>query len=336
MKDFRNIISDFPKQFKTGSEIAKDMKIDPPAGGFRNLIFCGMGGSIIPAEILFTLLPDLPNSFHIHRDFDLPAWTTKDDLVICISWSGGTAETISSYETARKLETKILVITKGGKLAELAENNGNHLIILPQEEIPARNGAGWVLTTLLTVLNNSDILTVTLDELVNLDSRLKPEKLEGRGRELANKINDKIPLIYASFQNRFLASFWKIKFNENAKVHAFFNHFPNLSHNEIAGFANPERGDSTSWNLRLKRFFVVLLKDSEDGKRQQKKTETAEKIISEKNIPYETVELAGKTRLEKIFNDYILSDWTSYHLARLRGFDPTEAETIERFKEMEL
>lgn len=318
MQDFRKIILDFPKQLKAGFEIAKDIRV----GSFRNVIFCGMGGSIMPAEILFTLLPELANNFHIHRDFDLPAWATKEDLAILISWSGGTAETISSYETAKKWGLKILAITKGGRLAELAKGGNDLLITLPKADIPARSGAGYMFATLLTVLVNSVMISFNLEELTDLASKLKPGRLERKAKELAEKIGNLTPLIYSSFQNRFLTSFWKVKFNESSKIHAFWNYFPNIAHNEISG---------ANWD----NFFVIFLKDDKDDKKQQKKISVAAKILEENGIPYQRVLLEGKIRLEKIFNDHLLSDWVSYYLAKKRGVEPTEAKMIEKFKELE-
>ncbi len=320
MKDFRNIILDFPDQFKTGFEITKNLKIKDC---FKNIIFCGMGNSIIPAEITFTLFPNLPSSFHIHRDFHLPAWVTQSDLVICISWSGNTAETVSSYESAKKTGAKILTITKGGQLGELAKNNKDLLIQLPQENIPPRNGVGYMFTALLTILVNSNMLTFNLEELSNLREGVKPERLEKKGKELAEKIGNQIPLIYSSFQNRFLASFWKVNFNENSKIHAFWNYFPNLAHNEIAGFSGGNN------------FFVFFLNDDKEISRQQKKLLVARNLMEENGTPYEWLELEGPTRIERIFNNFILSDWASYYLAKKRGVEPTETEMIERFKEME-
>ena len=265
MTDFKKIISDFPTQFETGFEIAKNKKVD---GSYRNVIFCGMGNSIIPAEILFTLFPELPNNFHIHRDFDLPLWVSKDDLVICISWSGNTAETISSYEAAKKLGTKILVIAKGARIGKLAENTGDQLITLPQEDIPPRNGIGYMSSILLTVLANSDILNFQPSQLLDLKKNLKTADFEKKGKELSERIDNWTPLIYSSFQNRFLASFWKTNFNEYSKTHAFWNYFPNLAHTEIAGFG---------WD----NFFVILLKDNQDSREQEKKISVAEKFFKE-------------------------------------------------------
>ncbi|MEK7579917.1 MAG: SIS domain-containing protein [Patescibacteria group bacterium] len=330
MSDFRKKILSFPNQLGEGFKIAENIKLaELVAGGFDNVILCGMGGSIIPAEILLDIVEDSGeansmNKFFIHRDYELPFWASSKNLVICISWSGETSETISSYQAAKKIGTKTLVITTSGKLKEMAEKDGTPLILLPKDDGPPRTNIGYMFSALLTILTNWDKIDFSskLEELTKLSQKLKPTGFEKRGQELAERIGTWTPLIYSSFKNGILASFWKTKFNENSKIHSFWNYFPNAAHNEIEGFG---------WN----NFFAILLKDEKDNKFQQNKIATAEKFFENNGIPYETVELIGKTRIEKIFNDYILSDWASLYLAKNRRIDPFESEMIKKFKEME-
>lgn len=327
MTDFRKKILSFPNQLGEGFKIAKNIE---PLGSFKNVILCGMGGSIIPAEILLDIFEDsqeLNPPLFIHRDYELPLWTSNQSLVICISWSGETAETISSYNAAKKIGAKILVITTGGRLKEMAKQDGVSEITLPEDEGPPRTNIGYMFSTLLTILTNrvnieASELRIDPEELVKLAQKLKPTGFEKRGQELAERIGNWTPLIYSSFKNRFLASFWKTKFNENSKIHSFWNYFPNAAHNEIEGFG---------WD----NFFAILLKDEKDNKFQQKKIAAAAKLFEDNGIPCETIELQGKTRLERIFNDYILSDWASLYLAKNRGIDPFESEMIRKFKEAE-
>lgn len=330
MTDFKKIINDFPNQFETGFEIAKEIKIDPPAGGFRNIIFCGMGGSIIPAEILLLYL-DVSDSdfkkikFHIHRDFDLPAWVTKDDLVICISWSGNTEETLSSYTEAGKRGSPLIVITKGGKLKELAEKDKTPLILLPQEDIPPRMGAGYMFSALFTLLVKNGVIEDETETVKNLKT-LEPDREDSKAKELAEKISNKTPLIYSSYKWRNLAAFWKIFFNENAKIHSFWNGFPSLVHQELAGF-NKSGQD---------KFFVLFLKDKNDDGRHLKLMKKLNAVLNNLNYGHEIVEIEGGSQLEKIFNNYLLAALTTMHLAKMNGIDPAEAEIIEEFKSLKV
>lgn len=325
MTDLKKAINDFPKQFEAGFEIAKDIKID---GDFKNIIFCGMGGSIIPAEILLLFLDvseDYPQKvqFHIHRDYDLPRWASKDCLAICISWSGNTKETLSSYTEAAQRGLPLLVMTKGGRIMELAQKDGTPLILLPQENIPPRMGVGYMFSALYAVLAGNGFIESGADSVKNLKT-LNPEDLNDKARKLAEKILNKTPLIYSSHQWRNLSAFWKIFFNENAKVHAFWNGFPSLVHQELAGFNEADR----------EKFFVLLLKDKDDDVRHLELFEKLNAVLNNLGYGHETVEIEGGGSLEKIINNYLLAALTSMYLAQLRGVDPAEAEIIEKFKKM--
>ena len=46
---------------------------------------------------------------------------TSNDNVICISYSGNTAETLSAAKAAHEIGCKIEIITTGGKLGDLAD-----------------------------------------------------------------------------------------------------------------------------------------------------------------------------------------------------------------------
>jgi glucose/mannose-6-phosphate isomerase len=124
----------------------------------------------------------------VHWDYDLPSGVTSQDLVICTSWSGNTQETISSYDQAIAGGLDTVVITRGGALANKAKQNNTSLVILPDKNIPPRGAVGYMAGAMFSVLGqeNSDI---AIDE----------KALDKTGKDLAEKLGDKIPLIYASY-----------------------------------------------------------------------------------------------------------------------------------------
>jgi len=326
MSDFRKIVLDFPKQFEIGVNLAKDIKFGEKP---KNIIFCGMGGSIIPAEIFITLMPGTEyqtsiTKYYIHRSYGLPKWASKEDLAICISWSGNTEETISSYQEARQKNIPLIVLTKGGRLKELAQTDGPLLILLPQENIPPRMGAGYMFSALYAVLAKNGIIEDNTEKVKNL-KLLKPDRFDDKAKELAEKTSNKTPLIYSSRKFLHWASLWKVFFNENAKIHSFFNVLPGMAHNELAGF-NQKDND---------KFFIILLLNRDEDARHQKSIKNLSEILKQLNYGNEIVELEGNNLFEKSFNNYIFAAMTTLHLAKIRGVDPAEAELIERFKELE-
>ena len=325
--DFRQTILNIPEQFQTGSESAKSVKFNQEK--FDRVILCGMGGSMMPAEILMTLceVTQTPNSnFYIHRDYEIPSWVSKNDLVVCISWSGNTEETVSSYKSAIERGIQTVVITKGGKLKKLAQNSPG-FILLPQENIPTRTGISYMFSALLTFLDDSAILKFpennTLKQLLELKNVLKPGDLEITGKDIANQINNLTPTIYSSYKWRALPLLWKINFNENAKIHSFWNHFPSIAHNEIVGFESS------------KNFYSILLSDPQENPKQIKKLDVAVKILKELKINHQVISIEGENVIQKIFINYILAMWTSYFMAINSKQDPSNDELLDRFKDLE-
>ena len=88
----------FPEQIKESLVIAETverfgfLKID-------NVVIAGMGASAISGDIMASLFRDkLDVPLVVNREYDLPKWVNKDTLVICISYSGNTDETLSSFQ----------------------------------------------------------------------------------------------------------------------------------------------------------------------------------------------------------------------------------------------
>jgi len=320
----RETILDFPKQFKEGIERAKDIRVE---GRFENIIICGMGGSALPADLLLTYLNDLKLPFYIHRSYNLPPQAIKESLIICISFSGNTEETISAFKEAQRKKLKIAVITTGGELAKLAQKYNTSFVLLPSVKIQPQWAIGYLFGSLMKVLSNSGVIEDNSEEILKMAENLKPLRLEAKGKILAKKLAGKIPLIYASDKFKSLARIWKIKLNENSKIMAFWNYFPELIHNEIVGYS-----ELKSQISNLKNFHVIILRDSGDHPKILKAMELTAVLLKKKGIEVDFVEIEGKSILEKLFNNLILSDWVSYYLAKEYKIDPAPVEIVEEFK----
>ena len=53
----------------------------------------------------------------------LPIWANKDTLVIAVSYSGSTAETIATAKEARARGCKLFIIARGGELSKIAHRH---------------------------------------------------------------------------------------------------------------------------------------------------------------------------------------------------------------------
>ena len=252
----------------------------------------------------------------LHEDYDLPLYNVVDSLVICISWSGNTEETISAYQKARELGLTTTVITSGGQLAELAKKNNNSLVLLINDGIQPRMAVGYMTGALFEILG--------LGEQLIGSHMCEPITLEDQGRKIAKQIGNKTPLIYTTAKYEALAYFWKILFNENCKIHAFSNYFPRMEHNELAGFNTKDKD----------KFFYIVLRDETEDPRQNRNLNSALAIMNQIGHNGVNVNLSGNTLLNKVFDNYVLGLWTSHYLAQELGVDPSDIKVIEDFKSL--
>ncbi len=314
----KQIILDSPKQFKIGIEKAVGVGLE---GNFENVILCGVGGSAMPGILLIDGFGDeLKIPVYIHRSYGLPVQTNEKSLVICLSFSGNTEEAISSFKNSLKKGLKPVVITTGGKLKQMAKENSLPCCIIPNDCVQPRFGTGYLFSALVKILSNCGVLPDKTQEILSLKENLNPETFEKKGQELAQKIAHKTPIIYSSNNYKSIARICKIKFNENSKIMAFWNYFPELNHNEMCGL-------TTNNN-----FFIFILKDKNDNPQVIKRMEITAELIKEANAGVEIIEMLGKNKLEKMFNTLLLFDWASYYLALALGVDPVNVPIVENFK----
>ena len=325
--NLRKIILDFPKQFRIGLKSAENIKISHiRTFEHSNLVICGIGGSALPADILNIWLEEntISPPVKINRNYGLPYYVNQKHLVICISYSGNTEETLTAFEEARKRKLNIAAITSGGKLAELCEFHKIPAAIVPSG-VPARMALGWQFAALMKILANSGLIRDAHKEIYGLENLLSPAGMENQGKKIAKELKGKIPLIYASSKMAKLARIWKFKFNENTKFPAFYNYFPELNHQEHNQFEG-NRND---------QFSVIILRDKTDHPRILKRMNLLAEILLREKVKVQFIDIDnGNMLLYRIFNNVLLSDWVSYYLALEYKIDPTPVKFNDEFKKL--
>jgi len=158
---------------------------------------------------------------------------------------------------------------------------------------------------------------------------LRPMDLEKDGQNLASILKGEVPIIYSSTNNLGLAYNWKIAFNETGKIPAFYNVFPELNHNEMTSFGVAGGAQSLS-----KNFHFLILKDPSDGTRILKRMEVLEKLFRDRKFSVTVIEIKGESKLHKIFNSFILVNWSALYTAKEYGVDPEEVPLVEEFKKL--
>jgi len=324
----------FPEQIKEALTIAEAvqrfnfLKID-------NVVVVGMGGSAISGDIMLSLFRDkLDVPLIVNREYDLPKWVNKDTLVICISYSGNTDETLSSFKIASQKKCKILCISTGGKLQELAEKRGIPFIKIPAG-IQPRAATAYLLFPSIIFLKKIGLLKTAIEtdiketiavttDFVTLNKKEVPEE-NNLAKQLAKKIFNTIPQIYGWGVYTPIAIRWRHQLNENSKIIARSDIVPECNHNDIVGWAgNPDIS---------KQFSCILFRDKDE-----ETIDMATRLNFMRDLFHNTagnvieVSPKGKSQLAKMMYLMCLGDFTSCYLAVLRGINPSPVDIITELK----
>jgi len=298
------IFRDFNKQFEFEPKInnLKNLKKS------QDLFLAGMGGSHLSADLVKSVYPQL--NLKIHSNYGLPQGINKESLLIVSSFSGNTEETIDSLYSALKKKIPVIIISSGGKLIEISKEKNLPYILLPNTINMPRLAIGFSLKAILKIINKK--VSIKIDNL----------KAEKEGKKIAEKIYKTIPIIYSSEKNKSVANIWKINFNENSKNPSFCNYFPELNHNEMAGFLNSK-----------KTFSILMLEDELDHPKIKIRMNAFREIYKD-SFEILTIKNEEKDIWNKYFYLILLSNWTSYYLALKNKVKLEDMEMIERFKKM--
>ena len=306
-----------------------------PAGlselrGVSSIVLTGMGGSAQGAEFIKTWLGSrLGVPLVIVRDYVLPAFVGPDTLVIAASYSGNTEETLAAIHDAEGKKARIVVVTAGGKLLELAKVRNYPYFELPGGLQP-RFAVLYAVRALATVIETLGLVSGVLDELAASGKWLNEQlgvwapgvaAADNQAKLIAQALVGHVAVVYAGPSLGFAAMKWKIAFNENAKNLAFYNYFPEMNHNEFIGWQFPQASG-------LK---VIELRSDLDNAQINKRFEISNRLLSASFAPIE-VHAAGESKLHQLVWTIGLGEYVATYLAILNGIDPTPVALVEKLK----
>jgi glucose/mannose-6-phosphate isomerase len=320
--NIREAIQKFPEQLQFQPEIKNKAGL----GSYNAYILSGMGGSNLPYGLIVRLDPAV--RIRTHRNYGLPYIPENEKattLVIAVSHSGNTEETLDTYAAAKAAQIPVAVVAMGGKLLEVARRDAVPHIEIPNTGLQPRMSTGLLFRAVAALMGNDALLTGS----AACGPRLAMDRYEQAGRELAEKLKNAEPIIYASEKNAGLAYIWKIKFNETAKTPAFFNVLPELNHNEMTGFDFSE----TTKQLSQHHSFL-LIRDAADHPRIIRRMDVLAQILEKKGFPVHAATLEGSDDFEKMFGSILTADWTALSLAQLYGVEAEQVPLVEEFKKM--
>ena len=297
-----------------------------PLAANRRVVVVGMGGSGIAGAVVSAWLAASRGLAVIAvNDSKLPAWVGESDLVIAVSYSGNTLETLAATREAMARGSDLVGIASGGTLRDLCSGHGLPYLPIPSGLMP-RSAFGFLFGGLAAMFPDTTADVKTGSEALRLRGRkLTPDVAEAKNaaKKLAMRVKGRTPIIYGTPTYGPVARRWQTQFNENAKVLAWASTLPEADHNELVGWAE----DPTA-----KRFVPIFLRDPEEAADHRAMMDATRDLVKGK-AKVEEVRAEGSTLLARMLMTIQLGDWTSFYLAILRKVDPTPVAVIQKLKE---
>ena len=301
----------------------------------NNVIICGMGASAIAGDYLISLFRD---EFKVpvitDRKYHLPNFANENTLVVCISYSGNTEETLSRYQDALVKGAMLVSISSSGLLEKLSNSIGTPHIKI-REGLPPRSSLPSIYISLIKILEKFELLESIDQDIVEtakilegLAKQYSPEtnKEENIAKKTAYSLFNTLPLFIGHTIYSPIAFRGKCEFNENSKVLAISDVLPEQNHNGIVAWDNP--------NTVQNDVFVIFFRDKNEQKQIKTRVEETINTISQKTEKILEIFPQGNSNLTKQITATYLIDFISIYLGILHELDPSSTPSIDKLKEV--
>ena len=308
----------------------------------RAVVVTGMGGSGVAGHVLQAAAgPECPVPVERVRGWGLPAWVSGDDLVLAVSSSGETAETLAGARTALDRGARLVVVAAADSaLALLAQKAGVPWVRVPDGRPPRANL--WALSVPLLVAAHdigildaaASELAVVADLLDNVDAQCGAQipTAQNPAKQLAIELLRTVPMIWGTSDLAGIAAYRLMcQLAENAKYPAVNGVLPEALHNQVVTFAAPATSAGVAGGelpLRL-----VLLRDNVEHPEVAQAAVEAANLAAESGVPLSQIDAVGGHPLERMASLCAVGDYASVYLGVLRGIDPTPIEPIRILKQ---
>jgi glucose/mannose-6-phosphate isomerase len=331
--DMLGLLDHWGGMFDDALMLVDDFALPRDWRGVDAVVIAGVGGSGVAGDLVLAWLgEDLRVPAVVCRDYALPAFVTGKTIVVTVSFSGETEETLSCFVDGQKRKARLIALSTGGRLEKYAKQAGvPHLKITGK--MPPRMGLPYlfagvakILATILESKRAEELKTLPnflarLREMYGVESGT----VRNDAKRLALKVHGHVPIVYAYPPLSVVALRWKSEFNENGKMPCKWEVLPELKHNEVEGWTRERSGAG---------FVGLLLRDVKEGDVVGADMENLKRYALEGTLD-EILEFRaqGGSLAERLFSLIYLGEYGSVYLGILNGVDPSRVDVIRRLKE---
>lgn len=315
-----------PEQVAAAQAAAEERLVDLEPLDVSNVVVAGVGAGGSASDVVAAVTAPLsPVPVAVVRSYECPAYVGPETLVLAVSASGDSEETIQVATDAEAAGAAVIAVTRGGQLARLAERWGS--VTIPVEVgagagVPRAAVAALAVAS-LAVLDHLDLYPGGQAWIGAAARQLaaRRDEIEAAGESsgpalVARRIGRTIGLVHGGGPvGAAAARRWKTQINENAKTPAFWADQPDLSHNEVCGWG--QHGDVT-------RQMVTAVSLRHEGEHPQvdRRFELVAEMLREVVADVIEVEAAGEGDLAQLLDLMLFGDYVSLWMAAAAGVDP--------------
>ncbi len=292
---------------------------------YSKLIVTGVGGSGIvgsylgnlPYEYRFTL-PVIPV-----KDIEIPiGLLDQSTLVLAVSYSGNTPETLGSVKKALKHGATVKGVTSGGELVRLL--GGGNIVKIPPG-YPPRASLPYLFIAAVKALVEWGVASISKDILTNLPRAMDASKAKvlEEARKVSKAVSShacsslfKGPIIVGCRKYYPLALRARQELAENSKMVSIAEEVPDAGHNLIVGY-NVTGEDRLTLVLNVNEEPCSTILNS---------------YLEAYKLRYLPVNIPGDNMIEKLLMGSWIFGLASVYLANERGLDPTDISPIKEYR----
>lgn len=328
-------VVDFPAQISAAYSLLSGQIEQLPDfnGGFSSIVIVGMGGSGIAGDFVRVLLSNSNIPVHVCKNSRLPRFVNSKSLVVAVTYSGKTQETLAALDASVNAGAKCIVITSSRELELVCQERNISCISIPWNSY-SRASFGYILLPLVGILNKAGLFSsidTDISEAITVLNQIKqecsPEVPERKNvaRLLSLALADRLPVIYGVYNfTDVIAVRWKQQLNENSKVHCYHDVFPELIHNEIE-----------VWDAKTAQSCtLIILRDemNEFDNGLEDRIQLTKNLATNNGTKVFELWTRGKSELARLLSLSYYGDFVSVYLAELRAISPEITSNINYIK----
>jgi glucose/mannose-6-phosphate isomerase len=274
------------------------------------------------------------------------------DLVMSVSCSGSTAETLSSAVEATRRGARLLGVGGADSPLDLQCRSARGVFVPITAQLSPRSSLWALVVPLLVVAERTGLidlgpsyahLEAAASRLESIASGSRPdlESFVNPAKALAAELLDTLPMIWGGGEVGPIAALrTACQIMENAKAPAVLGALPEAHHNQSVTLDGALAGavaDDDIFRDRVEepdslRLRLVLLRDDDGTGTAASRADASAEIALARGVPVSVVTAEGDSAFERLASLVGTLDFATVYLALANGIDPTPIRPIDDLK----